>query len=306
MRFLITLTNLSRKLQRKTTDMASRVIWDIVVPVKLPSDLKNVKPGELPGHLLRPARGENGKPCGQLHWLAAAAWEAMCEAAEKDGVLLKPTSSGDTYRTLKMQLSAFLSRYQKEPIAGASTRTYEGVKWYKKSPKLASLAAPGTSQHNLGIAVDVHTAGEPKRLKWMVDNVRRFGFSWEVVPEEPWHLRYTEGNNVPVEVKSHMDKKGIVAPAEVKEAPKTEAPKAETPKVAAPKVQSSDELAPGANGEKVKQLQEKLKEKGFYKGVCDGQYLAKTTKAVQDFKRANKIAPGDKAGQRVLNLLGIK
>jgi len=301
MKCLIVLTSLSKKLQRKITNMASRVIWDIVVPVKLPSDLKNVKPGELPGHLLRPARGEGGKPCGQLHWLAAAAWEAMCEAAEKDRVLLKPVSSGDTYRTLKMQLSAFLSRYQKEPIAGASTRTYEGVKWYKKSPKLASLAAPGSSQHNLGIAVDVHTAGEPKRLQWMVSNVRRFGFSWEVVPEEPWHLRYTEGNDVPVEVKAHMDKQGIVAPAAVKEAPKTEAPKAE-----APKVQSSDELAPGANGDKVKQLQEKLKEKGFYKGECDGQYLAKTTKAVQDFKKANKIALGDKAGKKVLDLLGIK
>ncbi len=286
--------------------MPSKVIWDIVVPVKLPSDLKNVKPGELPGHLLRPARGEGGKPCGQLHWLAAAAWEAMCEAAEKDGVLLKPVSAGDTYRTLKMQLSAFLSRYQKEPIAGASTRTYEGVKWYKKSPKLASLAAPGTSQHNLAIAVDVHTAAEPKRLQWLVDNVRRFGFSWEVVPEEPWHLRYTDGDNVPADVKAHMEKKGIAAPTAAKEEPKAEAPKAEAPKAAAPKAQVSDELSPGASGEKVKLLQEKLKEKGFYKGECDGQYLAKTTKAVQDFKKANKLAAGDKAGKKVLDLLGIK
>jgi LAS superfamily LD-carboxypeptidase LdcB len=78
---------------------------------------------------------------------------------------------------------------------------------------LASLAAPGSSKHNLGIAVDVHSATEPKRLQWLVNNVRRFGFSWEVVPEEPWHLRYTEGDDVPSEVKEYMKKNSINAPA---------------------------------------------------------------------------------------------
>ena len=292
--------------------MPSKVIWDIVVPVKLPSDLKGVKPGELPGHLLRPARGENGKPCGQLHWLAAAAWAAMCEAAEKDGVTLKPVSSGDTYRNFKNQYDVFITRYQKEPIAGAQTRTFEGVKWYKKSPKLASLAAPGTSQHNLGIAVDVHTAGEPKRLQWLVDNVRKFGFSWEVVPEEPWHLRYTEGDNVPAAVKEYMDKNGIAAPAPSKEAPKAEAPKAEAPKAEAPKAEAAkpaadgEGMGPGSKGDKVKELQEKLKEKGFYEGNCDGDYGPRTVEAVKKFKQANNLPAGPKAGKKVLDLLGIK
>lgn len=282
--------------------MPQKVTWDIIVPVKLPSDLKGVKPGELPGHLIRPARGEGGKPCGQLHWIAAAAWEAMCLAAEKDGISLKPVSAGDTYRTIKMQLTAFLSRYQKEPIAGAQTRTYEGVRWYKKSPKLASLAAPGTSQHNLGIAVDVHTAAEPKRLAWLVENVRKFGFSWEVVPEEPWHLRYTEGDNVPAAVKEHMDKNGIAAPVPSKEAPKAETPKTEAAKPAA----DGEGMGPGSKGDKVKELQEKLKEKGFYEGNCDGDYGPKTIEAVKKFKQENKLPAGPKAGKKVLDLLGIK
>ena len=287
--------------------MPTKVIWDIIVPVKPPADLKGIEPGKLPGHLLRPARGEGGKPCGQLHWLAAAAWAAMCEAAEKDKVLLKPISAGDTYRSFQSQLTHFLMRYQKEPIRGASTRTFQGVKWYKKSPKLASLAAPGTSQHNSGLAVDVHTAGEPKRLQWLVDNVLKFGFSWEVVPEEPWHLRYTEGDNPPQAVKEYMTRNGITAPAASKEAPKAAAPKAAAPKAEAAEP-SEDGLAmgPGSKGDKVKELQEKLKEKGFYKANCDGDYGPKTIKAVIKFKRANNLADSPKAGKKVLELLGMK
>lgn len=266
----------------------SKVMWDIVVPVKLPPDLKGVKPGELPGHLLRPARGEGGKPCGQLHWLAAAAWAAMCEAAEKDGITLKPVSSGDTYRTIGMQLTAFLSRYQKEPIPGAQTRTYEGVKWYKKSPSLASLAAPGTSQHNLGIAVDVHTAGEAKRLTWLVANVRRFGFSWEVVPEEPWHLRFTEGVDIPADVKTYMEKNGIEVPS----------PSPVNLNVASP--------VAAAKKDNLKELQEALKSKGFYQGEVDGAASAALDEAVKAFKVANKLKNDAIVGPKVKELLGLK
>jgi LAS superfamily LD-carboxypeptidase LdcB len=62
---------------------------------------------------------------------------------------------------------------------------------------MAMLATPGKSQHNLGLAVDVHSASEPKRLNWLIANVKEFGFSWEVVPSEPWHLRYVSGDNAP-------------------------------------------------------------------------------------------------------------
>lgn len=120
----------------------SKVEWDIVVPVKQPADLKGVQPGKLPEALLRPAVGG-----GKLHWLTAAAWAAMVEAAKADGIELKPVSAGDTYRTYESQLTVFKQRYTTTPN-GNSTRTFEGKKWYKKDPKLASLAAPGTSQHN--------------------------------------------------------------------------------------------------------------------------------------------------------------
>ena len=271
----------------------SKVEWDIVVPVKQPADLKGVQPGKLPEALLRPAVGG-----GKLHWLAAAAWAAMVEAAKTDGVELKPVSAGDTYRTYESQLTAFKQRYTTEPN-GNATRTFEGKKWYKKDPKLASLAAPGTSQHNTGLAVDVHTAAEPKRLKWLIANVRKFGFSWEVVPEEPWHLRYTEGDNPPAAVAEYMAKNNIAKPANV--------PAAAAPTTGAAPAGKDDggDLDPGDSGPRVTKLQEELAERGFYKGAFDGQFGAKTQEAVVAYKKAKGFGDGPKAGKRVLDDLGI-
>ena len=99
----------------------SKVAWDYIVPVKLPSDLKGIEPGKLSESLLKPATGG-----GKLHHLAAAAWNAMVAKAKVDGVELKPTSSGDTYRSYDAQKAGFLQRYQLNPIPGASTKTFEG------------------------------------------------------------------------------------------------------------------------------------------------------------------------------------
>lgn len=162
----------------------SKVAWDYIVPIKMPADLKGVEPGKLSESLLRPIPGG-----GKLHWLAANAWNAMVAKAKADGLELKPTSSGDLYRSYESQLAGFKQRYVLEKIEGTSTKSFEGKTWYLKKG-MAMLATPGKSNHNLGIAVDVHSAGEPKRLNWLIANVKDFGFSWEVVPSEPWHLRY--------------------------------------------------------------------------------------------------------------------
>jgi len=183
-----------------------KLAWDYIVPVVLPKDIKTATPGKLPEHLLTPAAGG-----GKMHWIACAAWNAMVEKAKAEGLVLKPTSSADTYRSYDMQKRAFLTRYQLKDTGTGATRTFEGKTWYKKKG-VASLATPGKSQHNLGLAVDVHSAGEPKRLNWLVANVKEFGFSWEVVPEEPWHLRYVCGDKIPPTVAAYMQAKGIVAP----------------------------------------------------------------------------------------------
>ena len=171
-----------------------------VVPVKLCVHLKGAVPGKLSPDKLRKTIG------GTLHHCAADAWEAMVDAADKAGIKLTPTSSGDTYRTLELQTKAFFLRYQLEDTGNPDTRTFEGKKWYLKKGQ-ACLATPGKSQHNLGIAVDVASASGP-RLAWMLANEHLFGFSHEV-QSEPWHIRYTQGNQVPPAVAAYLAAKVV-------------------------------------------------------------------------------------------------
>jgi LAS superfamily LD-carboxypeptidase LdcB len=171
-----------------------------IIPVQLCSHLKNAKPGALAPKLLRAVEGK-----GRLHHCAADAYEAMDAAANTDGLDLAPTSQADTYRTLETQEYGFYQRYTTNVIAGQKPRVYKGEAWYLKKG-MAPLAVPGTSKHNLGIAVDIANANG-KRLEWLKANAVSFGFSWEVVPEEPWHLRYVAGDNTPQRVKDWLANK---------------------------------------------------------------------------------------------------
>ena len=169
-----------------------------VVPVKLCSCLKGVKPGELPAKLLR---GIEGK--GKLHHCAADAYEAMDAAANAAGIDLSPTSQSDTYRSLETQEYGFYSRYTDTPTPKQmkqKPKIYKGKAWYKKSPKLADLATPGKSNHNLGIAIDIANASGA-RLAWLLANEHLYGFSHEL-DSEPWHIRYVAGDATPDAVKA--------------------------------------------------------------------------------------------------------
>ena len=264
--------------------MSKRTPWDYIVPIKMPVALKGVEPGKLHASLLRDIPGG-----GKLFYLAADAWLAMVEAAKADGVVLKPTSSADTYRSYAFQKRGFLQRYQLEPIPGRSTKTFEGKTWYLKKG-MAMLATPGKSNHNFGLAVDVHSASEKKRINWLIANVEKFGWSWEVVPSEPWHIRYVAGDNVPQAVKDYVARNpkpgspfGSVAEqkavAEVKTA--TPAPN----KVAAA---SKPNIVRDNKGAAVKQAQRLLTKHGF---ACkpDGDFGPKTQNAVKQFQKSKGL-----------------
>jgi len=255
----------------------AKVAWDYIVPVKMPKDLKGIEPGKLPDSLLRPI-----KSGGKLHWLAANAWNAMVAKAKADGLELKPTSSGDLYRSYESQKTGFLSRYTLDKVDGTSTKTFEGKTWYLKKG-MAMLATPGKSMHNLGIAVDVHSAGEPKRLNWLIANVKDFGFSWEVVPSEPWHLRYVCGDTPPPAVVAFG---GEAAPAPSE--------KTLTPAATAPTDENSA-------------IQQALKNKGFYNGAIDGNIASEEfQQALKSFKQKNGLNPDFTIGGKVKALLGLK
>ena len=165
-----------------------------VVPVKYCEHIKGKKPSEITPVML-------GKlSCGgQMHHCAARSFEALMAKAKADGIIITPSSSGDTFRSIAQQKAGFLSRYTLTPVAGTSTRNYDGKVWYLKKG-MAPLASPvddpaKCSRHMLGIAVDVAGASG-KRLEWMKANIRQFGFSWEL-QEEPWHIRWVDSTPSP-------------------------------------------------------------------------------------------------------------
>jgi hypothetical protein len=242
-----------------------------IIPVTLCSCLKNAKPGELSEKLLRKIEGK-----GKLHHCAANAYEAMDAAANAEGIDLSPTSPADTYRTLAVQEYGFFQRYTTNVIAGQKPRVYKGKAWYLK-PKNAPLAVPGTSRHNLGIAIDIANANG-KRLEWLKKNAVSFGFSWEVVPQEPWHLRYVCGDKTPERVKQWMETNGVT----------------DNKPVVVPKIDQD------------KALQQALKDKGFYDGAIDGIVGPITKEAIKAFKISHGLKPDFFPGPKVKELLGLK
>jgi hypothetical protein len=278
--------------------MTKRTEWDYIVPVKMPVALKGVEPGKLHASLLRDIPGG-----GKLFYLAADAWLAMVEAAKADGVELKPTSSGDLYRSYDSQKAGFLTRYQLQPIPGQSTKTFEGKTWYLKKG-MAMLATPGKSQHNLGLAVDVHSASEKKRMNWLIANVEKFGWSWEVVPSEPWHIRYVCGDAVPQAVKDYVARNpkpgspfGSVADQKATVVAKTATPAANVQAAAKKRV-----VKQGSAGPLVKEAQTLLVKHGF---VCkvDGDFGPKTAQLIKNFQNKNGIPATGEVDQATWSVL---
>ncbi|MCQ2386947.1 MAG: spore cortex-lytic enzyme [Clostridia bacterium] len=64
-------------------------------------------------------------------------------------------------------------------------------------------------------------------------------------------------------------------------------------------------LKQGSTGEKVKTMQKKLKNWGYYTGAVDGIYGAKTVSAVKYFQRRNKLTVDGIAGPKTLAAMGI-
>lgn len=61
----------------------------------------------------------------------------------------------------------------------------------------------------------------------------------------------------------------------------------------------------GSRGDEVKQIQQKLKEYGFYTGNVDGIFGKQTQSAVRNFQRNNNLSVDGIAGKGTLKALGI-
>lgn len=124
--------------------------------------------------------------------------QAMLEDARTEGLSPIVRSS---YRTNEMQESLYankISRLRKQGYSQKEAET-EAAKW---------VAVPGTSEHQLGLAVDivaesyqalVRQQEDTAEQKWLMENAHRYGFVLRYPEEksqitgigyEPWHYRY--------------------------------------------------------------------------------------------------------------------
>lgn len=169
-----------------------------IKPVVLPNDLRNQPNGKLDRELMVKVAGGSS-----LHHIAARAWNALVNEAAKHDLPLTYTYGG-CYRTYDRQERLFLRRYTTHELPGRPTKRWLGTTYWLK-PGMAGAATPGTSNHGLGLAIDTASGDHPREAKaigahpqfnWLVNEVGRFGFSYEDQSEN-WHIRYVAGDDIP-------------------------------------------------------------------------------------------------------------
>ncbi len=122
----------------------------------------------------------------------------MLKAAEADGMSIMICSA---YRSIEKQTQVFNSSVQDRLNNGMNY-------WEAYEDTRLSVALPGTSEHGLGLALDLISTqyteldekqAETKEAKWLEENCYKYGFILRYPLEktvetgiiyEPWHYRY--------------------------------------------------------------------------------------------------------------------
>ncbi len=120
-------------------------------------------------------------------------YESMCKAATKDGFDLWAVSA---FRTYEYQEQNYNRKVNELKRTGKSEEV-------AKSEAAKVVAIPGTSEHNLGLAVDILSVDESfentAEFRWLQQNAANYGFilrypkdkqSITKIIYEPWHYRY--------------------------------------------------------------------------------------------------------------------
>ncbi len=144
----------------------------------------------------------------QLDRKVAAHYEAMYNAALKDGVTLTPCSGYRSYETQERNFNR-------------KVEFFEGQGFTAQEAKMKAstiVVPPGSSEHNLGYSMDIVCMEEwfegTEEFKWLQKNAADFGFIMRYpkdkqditnVVYKPWHWRY-----VGVEAAKEMKSNGQV------------------------------------------------------------------------------------------------
>ena len=135
--------------------------------------------GQLPQSALAPITKAVGGAQVYLRKDAAKAFNAMnAESEARFGVTLRVTGSMSAYRTIAQQ--RYLWDHVEHP---------HDTNW---------VAFPGTSNHGLGLAIDLATP----QMRRIVDLIgAKYGFAkrWSDAPGEWWHIKWREGSYAAVD-----------------------------------------------------------------------------------------------------------
>lgn len=158
--------------------------------------------------------------CGKyLDERVAPYYEKMYYAAKEDGITLTPYSAYRSYDRQKLNYENLTKTYMKR----------YGISQKEAAKKAASvILPPGTSEHNLGLAVDIcntlDSFANSKEYAWLCENAYKYGFILRYTKEkqqitgivpEPWHWRFV-GTEYAKEIRDSglcleewLDSKGI-------------------------------------------------------------------------------------------------
>ena len=149
--------------------------------------------------------------CGsgeRLDRKVAEHYEEMYNAAQKEGINLAPCSG---YRSYELQERNYNNKVS----------FYESQGYSNKDAKVKAatiIMTPGSSEHNLGYAMDIVCVDEwfedTAEFKWLTENAADYGFIMRYPKDkqditkviyEPWHWRY-----VGVELAKELKDSGLV------------------------------------------------------------------------------------------------
>ena len=149
--------------------------------------------------------------CGsgeRLDRKVAEHYEAMYNAAQKEGINLAPCSGYRSYEVQERNYNNKVSFYESQGYSNKDAKV-----------KAATIIMPpGSSEHNLGYAMDIVCVDEwfedTAEFKWLTENAADYGFIMRYPKDkqditkviyEPWHWRY-----VGVDLAKELKDSGLV------------------------------------------------------------------------------------------------